>query len=227
MRKCWIKVNVELFHPDRPLLPINGKCESCIRALTGEVFHCLYPNGVICELLWDAWTRSKWRLREGILSCERTEAGLFTVYISNGGQKQPAALCATHTHTCIQTHTHRARAQMGICLQMYRCSHKHTEMYRQTRHEYLTGFSLHVFHICHYQCLQSWFQGRGLMSRVCVYVREWDCVCVWWWTQSSLLHISRSSSLPRALLLSSVRDEHPQDLTALHPLLCVCVCLSE
>ncbi len=53
------------------------------------------------------------------------------------------------------------------------------------------------------------------------------CVCVCVTAQSGHLHISCSSSLPRALLLSSVCDEHPQDLSALHPLIgaCVCVCV--
>lgn len=87
----------------------------------------------------------------------------------------------------------------------------------QTRHEYLKGFSLHALHICHHQSLKSLLEGRGpCEEHMCV------CVCVWQ-AQSGHLHISCSSSLPRALLLSSVCDEHPQDLSTLHPLICVCV----
>lgn len=98
----------------------------------------------------------------------------------------------------------------------------HTATYRQTGHEYLRCSSLHVFHICHRQCLKSWFEGRGLMSSV----RGRVCVCartrVQWRTQCGHLHISCGCSSPRALLLSSVW----WDPTRLRHL-CVCVHVRE
>ena len=50
------------------------------------------------------------------------------------------------------------------------------------------------------------------------------CVCVCGRLKVAIFIYHVAPPLPRALLLSSVCDEHPEDLSALHPLTCVCVC---
>lgn len=60
-------------------------------------------------------------------------------------------------------------------------------------------------------------QGADEQS-VCVCVS----VCGGFQVANFIYHVA--PPLPRALLLSSVRDEHPQDLSALHPIIGVCAC---
>lgn len=76
-----------------------------------------------------------------------------------------------------------------------------------------------MFHICHQRCLKSRLEGQGADGSA-----WWVCVLCGRGggrrsgLQSGHLHISWSCVSPRALLLSSVCDERPQDLSSLFPL---------